>query len=197
LITKAQKLMVRFGLDLLLFAALFFTGLSTAVLAAGPYTYSSSSSDVYEAAPDHTRGWPYRASATVKYYTYSSYERITSRPTKWNILSQGIDSNCQIDWVETSEGAQHVDMYTNWYDYNNTPVTLYGWDYFVAPKSGSAPYLTEMYYGWTDYGSDCGMMTFVWGPETGGWIMQTYYKNSAWKWNACHHNAGDPDCPVS
>jgi hypothetical protein len=86
-----------------------------------------------------------------------------------------------------------------WYDYWNTPVYLYGWDFFVTPYYGDGlNSLTEMYYGWAHWGDpgDCGRLLYSWGTDSGGWIMQTFKKNGQWLWYACHHNAGDPDCPT-
>jgi hypothetical protein len=161
-------------------------------MAAGPYYFNSPYDYVYEADPNHNYGYPYYAQSRVQYYTYSDGERVTQRRTYWNILRTDVQSNCQIDWWQSE--APRWDIYQNTYTYWNTPVYLYGWDYGWVPKYLD---ITEMYYGWTHFAnpSTCGGLYFLWGVESGGWIMQTRWTGSSWWWRACKHSAGDPDCP--
>jgi hypothetical protein len=164
---------------------------------AGPRYVYSPSDYVYEAAPDHSLGWPYYTQTTVEYYQYTDYQRVTERKHYWNIYDQSVASNCQIDWVHTPEASLPYPD-DQWYDYWKTPVYLYGFDFFVTPYYGDGyNSLTEMYYGWTHYADrgDCGQLLFGWATESGGWIMQTFKESGSWRWYACHHNAGDPDCP--
>ena len=169
----------------------------TAAAAAGPYYFYSPSNYVYEAAPDHSYGWRYWTQTRVEFYQWTNSQLVTMRYHYWNIVDQGVDSNCQIDWWQTPDSPDWEPPFSNWYDYWNTPVGLYGFDWFYTPYYGDGRNsLTEMYYGWTDIApSWCPLLFSGWGPETGGWIIQTFKKSGSWRWYACKHNAGDLDCP--